>query len=709
MDDQKKQLIDKLKSTSNILVTVRNNPNVDELSACIGLTLMLNKLGKHATAVFSGEVPDTIDFLKPEETLEKNTDSLRDFIIALDKSKADKLRYKVEDKVVKIFITPYRTSISQDDLEFSQGDFNVDAVVALGAHEQHELDMAITEHTRILHDAVMMSINNTENGSFGSINWVDSRASSLCELVARLNRPLGGKDKNLLDEQVATALLTGIVAETERFSNARTTPDTMSVSSELMSAGANQQLVASELEAAEEAQQSDESNDNDNSGEGSGNQNPSDNTPPEPKPDDGTLEISHDRPEQAPPMDMPLPTPEMPMLPPRPDEGFGGLPQIGPAKATGETLERLKSELPQIRQLHDPNSMLPTIPEEVPSEVRDLTGIPSADAEKPSGMPQGGPASFFSPKPMDPPEDPATRPLLSHEGPAADESKEPAVTSPDAPVEPPLPPAPVDLPPPPAPKFEPYVPKPEPVPAPQPKPEPDPAPKPVLEPAPDPFVPPQPVAPPMPPMPTPAAVQASTPPPQPPLPPAPVAAPAAPAAPVDDGPTLAEIEESVHSSHQATPSTEPQVVSDIDSARNEVLKALEAAPDQTPEPIAALNAQPLGGELHPQTPVAPAPVSEGVGADLQIDADGNIQLPPPPAAVPTTAAAPAMPAIPNMPNITNEPAPSPYSPADQPLDMPLPPGIHVPPPQTAPPTNPQGDKPNAPPPVPPPMMPQYPQ
>ena len=31
--------------------------------------------------------------------------SLRDFIVALDKSKADKLRYKVEDKFVKIFIT----------------------------------------------------------------------------------------------------------------------------------------------------------------------------------------------------------------------------------------------------------------------------------------------------------------------------------------------------------------------------------------------------------------------------------------------------------------------------------------------------------------------------------------------------------------------------------------------------------------------------
>lgn len=49
--------------------------------------------------------------------------------------------------------------------------------------------------------------------------------------------------------QIATALLTGIVAMTERFSNDRTSPETMSISASLMSAGANQQLIATELDA----------------------------------------------------------------------------------------------------------------------------------------------------------------------------------------------------------------------------------------------------------------------------------------------------------------------------------------------------------------------------------------------------------------------------------------------------------------------------
>lgn len=243
---QKQQIADKLLKSSNILVTVSSNPSVDQLAACLGLTLALNKMGKHAAAVFSGEVPNTLEFLQPEKTIEKTTDSLRDFIISLDKAKADKLRYKVEDKVVKIFITPYKTSISDKDLEFSQGDFNVDVVVAIGVHSQADIDQAITAHGRILHDAVVSTINVTSGGEqLGAMNWLHPSASSLCELIVQL---LDAMKQKVMDGQMATALLTGIVAETQRFSNSKTSAQTMTISAELMAAGANPQLVATKLE-----------------------------------------------------------------------------------------------------------------------------------------------------------------------------------------------------------------------------------------------------------------------------------------------------------------------------------------------------------------------------------------------------------------------------------------------------------------------------
>lgn len=241
----KQQIVEKLKEANNVLISVSANPSVDQLAASLGFALYLTKMGKHATAVFSGEIPYAMEFLEPEKTIVQNTDSLRDFIISLDKSKADKLRYKVEDEFVKVFITPYKTSITQNDLEFSQGDFNVDVVVALGVRQREQLDQAITAHGRILHDATVISVNIGDVGDLGSINWAEADVSSLCEMLVSITEDL---KPGIMDSQIATAFLTGVVAETERFSNSKTSPKVMTMSARLMNAGANQQLISTKLE-----------------------------------------------------------------------------------------------------------------------------------------------------------------------------------------------------------------------------------------------------------------------------------------------------------------------------------------------------------------------------------------------------------------------------------------------------------------------------
>ena len=226
----------------------------DELSAALAITLFINKLNKHATAVFSGQVPPAIEFLQPEKTFENTVDSLRDFIIALDKEKADHLRYKVVDDMVKIFITPYRTTISEKDLEFSQGDYNVEVVLAVGVQNESDLDRALESHGRILHDATVAAISLGEPTKLGGIEWNDASASSYGELLFQIADGLKS-DKGALDEQIATAFLTGIVAATERFSNAKTTSKAMTIAAQLMSAGANQQLIATKLEDEQELPQ----------------------------------------------------------------------------------------------------------------------------------------------------------------------------------------------------------------------------------------------------------------------------------------------------------------------------------------------------------------------------------------------------------------------------------------------------------------------
>ena len=251
----KQQIVEKIKNSTNILVTVSRDPSVDALSAAIGLSAILNKVDKHSTAIFSGLIPPAINFLEPENVFENSADSLRDFIIALDKEKADHLRYKVEGDVVKIFITPYHTTITSDDLDFSQGDFNVELVLALGVDNQDHLDTALSAHGNILEDVTIATFTAGEQTStLGSMDWHDDSASSLSEMVTSISEALKA-DKPILDKQVATALLTGIVASTDRFSNTRTTSKVMTMAAQLMAAGADQQLIAAKLNEAHEINQ----------------------------------------------------------------------------------------------------------------------------------------------------------------------------------------------------------------------------------------------------------------------------------------------------------------------------------------------------------------------------------------------------------------------------------------------------------------------
>lgn len=247
MDKAQKQIVESIEAANNVLVALSKSPSVDELAAAISLTLLLDALDKRSTAIFSGKIPAAIEFLDPEHAFEEKPDSLRDFIIALSKDKADHLRYKVEGDVVRVFITPYKTTLSQADLEFSQGDYNVDLVIALGVKDQANLDTAMDAHGKILHDAKVITISTGEEASnLGIADWHDKSVSSLSEMIGQLAEMLDG-GQNLMNEELATAILTGIVAATNRFSNERTTTSAMNMAGKLMASGANQQLIANEL------------------------------------------------------------------------------------------------------------------------------------------------------------------------------------------------------------------------------------------------------------------------------------------------------------------------------------------------------------------------------------------------------------------------------------------------------------------------------
>lgn len=247
-EDAVSKVADKIQHATNILIALSKDPNVDEISAAIALAFVLDQQKKHVTAIYSGQTPNALEFLRPEETFQKDISGLQDFIIALNKSKADHLIYQVEGDYVKILITPYKGQIKKEDLEYSYSDYNVDLVIVFNVNSGSEIDSALSEYGRIMHDATAVNITSSVPGRFADLEWSDPSKSSVCEMVYDL---LGELEIDNTPQEVATALLTGILSATERFSNNRTKPTTMAVASKLMEAGADQQLISSNILKAE--------------------------------------------------------------------------------------------------------------------------------------------------------------------------------------------------------------------------------------------------------------------------------------------------------------------------------------------------------------------------------------------------------------------------------------------------------------------------
>ncbi|HEX7963579.1 MAG TPA: hypothetical protein VF466_03210, partial [Candidatus Saccharimonadales bacterium] len=377
---------------------------------------------------------------------------------------------------------------------------------------------------------------------------------------------------------------------------------------------------------------------------------------PEGHADDGTLEITHaaaepERPEEpaaAPPPPLPpapepaeekMPEPEEPPMPQIHIDEHGSLHNMEQLEQIGRHRESLLPGSADPTD-HMASSHMILQPPAMGGQLTSA-GTPEEEASSdPLSLPQPdssgfGPGSYGAPTAsatIAPPEMPYLPPSMTPGGTISP-------TPHDAPLPPQVPP----------PATQPLMP--------------------TTSPAPMPSMPPQPSIV----MPTPAA--------PPPLPPAPVPAPMAPPAqPEPASETLSQIEADVNSPHlqggatgeQSVPSPQnvaptiqppmPQplaspaavpmpnsdapVSPDLASARDAVLQAIAGQPEQAvgPEPIAALNAQPLGAPLHEDPAAAgPAPLPPAPQAPINMDATANPTFTLPDVAAPNGPTPPATP------------------------------------------------------------------
>lgn len=243
----KQQTTEQIKSAQKILLLTHVNPDGDGLGSLLALLLVLKQLEKQVTAVVPDQIVGALKFLPGLNDILKSFSYEKDFIITLNTSqvKVDRLGYKhlPQENKLNIVITPAGGSFEENDVSFAQGSPKFDLIIVLDSPDLERLGTLYESQSALFFETPVVNIDHhAGNDFFGKINWVDLTATSTAEILVALIESLS-REKALLNEDVATALLTGIITDTGSFQNVNTTPKALTVAAQLVAVGARQQEI----------------------------------------------------------------------------------------------------------------------------------------------------------------------------------------------------------------------------------------------------------------------------------------------------------------------------------------------------------------------------------------------------------------------------------------------------------------------------------
>jgi len=187
-----KRIVDILKASDDMYIVGHIMPDGDCISSILSLVEGLKKIGKNAKGFIDWEIPGNLMDFPKIASIKKFKEGLKkpDNLIVVDCSSPDRIgRFQ----------------------KFLREDVNV---------------IVIDHHAT--------------NNYFGNVNYVDTKSSSVAEIIYEINKILCID----YDEELSTMNLLGILTDTGFFKYSNTTPMTLHITAELMKRGADIESIS---------------------------------------------------------------------------------------------------------------------------------------------------------------------------------------------------------------------------------------------------------------------------------------------------------------------------------------------------------------------------------------------------------------------------------------------------------------------------------
>ncbi|HEX6278391.1 MAG TPA: bifunctional oligoribonuclease/PAP phosphatase NrnA [Pyrinomonadaceae bacterium] len=178
------QVVELIEKKQTFAITTHLKPDGDGVGSSLGLCWLLRSLGKSAEVVVRGEIPLAYRSLP-------GADEIRD----ID---------RIDSEYDAVFVIEC-SDLERPGIAGLEGQFTVNI-------DHH----ATSEH-------------------FGSVNWIDSTASAVGEMIYNLVKAIGGR----VTREIAECVYMALVTDTGSFHFSNTTDRTLKVASELIKAGAS--------------------------------------------------------------------------------------------------------------------------------------------------------------------------------------------------------------------------------------------------------------------------------------------------------------------------------------------------------------------------------------------------------------------------------------------------------------------------------------
>ncbi len=194
------QVIKAIEQNNKFVIIPHHNPDGDAMGSALAFKVLLDKIGKHSNVVTPNDYPEFLHWLPKNES-----------VVVWFKNKY-KAKSIIEDADVVIFV------------DFAQ----------LSRIEEFN-DKLFEDKTKILFD------HHPDTEGFPDLKITDTRVSSTSELVGRFF--METKFSTLIDKDIASCLLTGIITDTGSFNHNSSRPETYEVLSVLLKTGVNKDEI----------------------------------------------------------------------------------------------------------------------------------------------------------------------------------------------------------------------------------------------------------------------------------------------------------------------------------------------------------------------------------------------------------------------------------------------------------------------------------